>query len=109
MYLVKKINYIDGYKISLTFNDNKTKIVDVEPYLDKGIFLLLKDPDYFKMVRLSGNTIVWPNEADFCPDVLYEIGEDIPDQKKQRKRLQYVAEKKLEIKQGLNSCFFGMV
>lgn len=76
MHLVKKINYIDGYKISLTFNDNKTKIVDIEPYLDKGIFLPLRDPAYFNLVKLSGNTIVWPNEADFCPDVLYEIGED---------------------------------
>lgn len=73
MHLVKKINYIDGYKISLTFNDKKTKIVDIEPYLKRGVFLPLRDQDYFKKVRLSGNTIVWPNDADFCPDVLYEI------------------------------------
>lgn len=78
MHLVKKINYIDGYKISLTFNDHKTKVVDVEPYLDKGIFLDLRDPDFFNQVTVSGNTIVWPNEADFCPDVLYEIGESAP-------------------------------
>jgi Protein of unknown function (DUF2442) len=77
MHLVKKINYIDGYKISLTFNDKKTKLVDIEPYLDKGVFLPLRDPAYFNTVRLSGNTIVWPNEADFCHDVLYEIGKDV--------------------------------
>lgn len=76
MHLVKKINRIDGYKISLTFNDKKRKIVDLEPYLDKGIFLLLRDPEYFKKVKISGHTLVWPNEADFCPDVLYEIGEN---------------------------------
>lgn len=77
MHLVKKINYIDGYKISITFNDKTTKVVDIEPYLTKGVFLPLKDPDYFNMVKLSGNTLVWPNEADFCPDVLYEIGKEI--------------------------------
>lgn len=77
MHLVKKINYIDGYKISVTFDDKKTKIVDIEPYLDKGIFLALRDPDYFKLVKVSGNTIVWPNEADFCPDVLYKIGREV--------------------------------
>ena len=82
MHLVKKINYVDGYKISLTFNDRKTKIVDIEPYLDKGIFLALRDPEYFNKVTLSGNTIVWPNEADFCPDVLYEIGVELPEPKK---------------------------
>ena len=77
MHFVKKINYVDGYKISLTFNDKKTKIVDIEPYLDRGVFLPLRDPDYFNLVQLSGNTIVWPNEADFCPDVLYQIGKEV--------------------------------
>jgi len=86
MHLVKKINYIDGYKISLTFNDNKTKVVDIEPYLDKGIFLVLRDPDYFKMVKLIGHTIVWPNEADFCPDVLYEIGTMVSTKSKTQRR-----------------------
>jgi Protein of unknown function (DUF2442) len=87
IYLVRKINYIDGYKISLTFNDKKTKIVDIEPYLKKGVFLPLKDPDYFKLVRLSGHTIVWPNDADFCPDVLYEIGVDVSEKKKPAKKI----------------------
>jgi hypothetical protein len=77
MHFVKKINYIDGYKISLTFNDKKTKIVDVEPYLKKGVFLPLRDPEYFKKVKVRNDTITWPNEADFCPDVLYEIGKDV--------------------------------
>jgi len=84
MHLVKKINHIEGYKINFTFNDNKTKIVDLEPYLDKGVFLPLRDPDYFKMVKVSGHTLVWPNDADFCPDVLYEIGQDVKEQKKKR-------------------------
>jgi hypothetical protein len=76
MHFVKKINYIDGYKISLTFDDKKTKVIDIEPYLDKGIFLTLRDPDYFNLVKVKYDTIVWPNEADFCPDVLYEIGKE---------------------------------
>ena len=76
MHWVKSINHIDGYKISLTFNDKKTKIVDIEPYLDKGIFLALKDQEYFKRVKVIDDTIVWPNEADFCPDTLYDIGKE---------------------------------
>lgn len=78
MYLIKKINYVDGYKISLTFNNNETKLVDIEPYLDKGVFLPLRDINYFKKVKLSRHTIVWSNEADFCPDVLYKIGKEVP-------------------------------
>lgn len=81
MHFVKKINYIDGYKISLTFDDKKTKIVDLESYLDKGVFLPLRDPDYFNLVKVKYDTLVWPNEADFCPDTLYEIGKDTPNKK----------------------------
>lgn len=93
MHLVRKINYIEGYKISLTFNDRITKIVDIEPYLDKGIFLLLRNHEYFKKVSLSGSTIVWPNEADFCPDVLYEIGIDEVGIHKQSKKVSKVKAK----------------
>lgn len=100
MYLVKKINYIDGYKISLTFNNKKTKIVDIEPYLNKGVFLPLREPDYFKKVYLSGNTIVWPNEADFCPDVLYEIGieEEKPKKTAQKIRRRKKTSEKTQFK-----------
>lgn len=99
MHLIKKINYIDGFKISVTFDDKKTKIVDLESYLDKGIFLQLRDLDYFKLVKVKYDTLVWPNDADFCPDVLYEIGEDIKEKKEkknseQRKQISKAATKK---------------
>lgn len=81
MHFVKKINQIDGYKIYLTFDDNETKVVDLESYLDKGVFLPLRDPKYFNLVKVRYDTLVWPNQADFCPDVLYKIGKEIPKQK----------------------------
>jgi len=79
MHIVKKIVKITGYKITLTFENKKTKVVDLEAYLDEGIFLQLRDMDYFNQVQLNNEagTIVWPNEADFCPDVLYSIGKEV--------------------------------
>ncbi len=95
MHLVKRINGIEGYKINLTFNDRKTKVVDLEPYLDKGVFLPLRNPDYFKRVKISGNTLVWPNEADFCPDVLYEIGKNAKSAVKSTSHKRSMKERKL--------------
>ena len=93
MHLIKKINYIDGYKISLTFDDKQTKVVNLERYLDKGVFLPLKDPDYFQKVTLIDGTIVWPNEADFCADVLYDIGRKVKENKTQFSKHQQVYKK----------------
>lgn len=73
---VKKVLYLKGYKLLLTFYDRKQKVIDVEPFLKGEVFEPLKDIEYFKKVKIHKelHTIYWPNGADFCPDVLYEIG-----------------------------------
>lgn len=75
MHYVTEAEYLGGYRLRLTFEDNETKIVDLENYLEGGVFEPLKDPQYFKLVTLNRDidTIVWPNNADFSPDFLYEI------------------------------------
>ncbi len=42
---------------------------------------LLKDISYFKSFKVNRDidTVVWPNEADFSPEFLYEIGEAVSE------------------------------
>jgi hypothetical protein len=73
MYLsVNNVKVLDDYELELTFENNETKIFDVKPYLDTGLFTKLKDANYFKMVKISYDTIEWPNGIDMDPEVLYE-------------------------------------
>ena len=73
MYLaVKEVKPIDNYKLILTFENNEGKLFDMIPYLDKGIFQELKDENLFKAVKVSFDSIEWPNEADIDPETLYE-------------------------------------
>ena len=73
MYLaVKEVKPIDNYKLILTFENNEVKKFDMIPYLDKGIFQELKDENLFKAVKVSFDSIEWPNEADIDPETLYE-------------------------------------
>ena len=73
MYVsVNKVQALNDYKLELTFENNETKIFDVKPYLDTGLFKTLKDEKLFKRVTVSYDTIKWPNGVDLDPEVLYE-------------------------------------
>lgn len=77
MIWITGIEQLGGYRLLLTFNDGKRKQIDLEPHLVGEIFQPLRNPDYFRTVRLHPEfeTIVWDNGADFAPEFLYEIGQ----------------------------------
>lgn len=99
MKTVKAVEYIDGYRLKLIFDDKKAKIVDLTDVVKKGgnYFKPLQDIEFFKQVSLDDDeypsNIRWPNDADICPDVLYEMGKDVKKEPKkttktrQRKRV----------------------
>lgn len=84
LHTVKKVEYCEGYKLRLTFDDKITKMVDFEERLKnaKNMFLPLQEISYFKKVKTDGTTLFWPNGLDLCPDVLYQTGKDVPEPKK---------------------------
>lgn len=79
MHWIIDMSYIGGYKLKLKFENNEYKIVNLHPHLEGKIFEPLKNISYFKSVTLNRDidTVVWPNNADFSPDFLYEIGQPI--------------------------------
>lgn len=75
MHFVKRVEYVGGYELILTFEDDSIRRADLTNYLDGEIFEPLRDVDYFKTVRVNPDldTIVWDNGADYAPEFLYEI------------------------------------
>ena len=73
MVRVEDVTIVDDLRVELKFTDGITRVVDLSPYLKGPIFDELKqDPSLFQQVRFDQElgTIVWPNGADICPDVL---------------------------------------
>lgn len=68
------------YRLILTFSDKSRRIVDLEPLLEGSLFGELKSMEKFKQVYLDKEfgSIEWPNGADICPDLLYQMSEEIP-------------------------------
>ena len=82
MRWVIEASYLDGYKLKVRFDNGESKVVDLQPHIDGPIFEPLKDLDFFRSFYVNHDidTIVWPNNADFSPDFLYEIGQKVSEQ-----------------------------
>jgi hypothetical protein len=71
---VTEVRALGGHRLLLTFEGGESREVDISKLVPfEGIFEPLADEHYFRQVRVNPDvgTIVWPNGADLCPDVLY--------------------------------------
>ena len=65
------VKAIDNYKLIVTFSNKEKRIFDVKPYLEYKQFEKLKNPSFFKTVKIGGLSIEWGEGIDICPDELY--------------------------------------
>jgi len=81
MHYVTEASYVSDYKIKVRFEKGEVKVVDLAPYLDGPIFEPLKDISYFRSFTVNQgiDTVTWPNNADFSPEFLYEVGQSISE------------------------------
>jgi hypothetical protein len=78
---VTKVRPLGGTRLALTFAGGEVGEVDVAALTPlTGVFQPLTDPSFFSQVRVEPDlrTIVWPNGADICPDVLFAAATGLP-------------------------------
>jgi len=75
MIRVTGFELVGAYSLILSFNDGTSKRVNLRDWLYGPVFEPLRDPDVFAQVQIEddGETISWPNGADFAPEFLYEM------------------------------------
>ncbi len=69
---VKAVSFQKGYKLFIEFDNDECGILDMAPYLNFGIFSTIKDPEVFRQVRISFDTIEWCGGIDLDPKFVYE-------------------------------------
>ena len=62
----------EHHTLFIEFDNKECGILDMAPYLNFGVFSKIKDPDVFKTVRVSFDTIEWANGVDLDPEFVYE-------------------------------------
>jgi len=62
---------VNGFTVEMTLTTGEVIRRDLEPLMRGPIFDELRsDVDQFRRLRAEDGTIMWPNGADLCPDVL---------------------------------------
>jgi hypothetical protein len=68
---IREAEPLDEFRVHLILTDGRTIVRDLRPLLTGAVFdPIRKDPVLFREMRVEGGTVVWPNGADLCPDVL---------------------------------------
>lgn len=64
------VKVVDDHTLSLTLSDGRIVLRDCAALMRraKGVLLPLRDPKYFRRVRVVHGALTWPGEIDLCPD-----------------------------------------
>ncbi len=63
-------------QLLLEFENHEKRLFDISPYLNTGVFRLLRDVRLFQSAHIDGGTVAWPGGIDIAPETLY--AESVP-------------------------------
>ena len=97
IHAIKEIREVSPFYVILRFNTGEILKIDLEGHLrqwsqsPESTFRELLNPEYFTCVQLNREigTIYWKNGIDFCPDVLYSLGENTVETSEPEEILQF--------------------
>ena len=79
------VEYLDGYRVLVNFNDGFSGIVNLEGKLTGPVFRPLNEIEAFRQFKIEGHTVCWSNGADLAPEYLRGLaieisapGRDVP-------------------------------
>jgi len=71
------VHTLPDYQLDVAFTNGERRIFDVRPYLERGVFRLLKDAERFAYARIVAGSVEWPGEIDLSYDTLYVEGAEV--------------------------------
>lgn len=68
---VKRVIPGADYVLTVEFDNGESGSLDMKGVLDFGVFTRIRDPDAFRRVRVSFDTIAWDSGVDLDPEYVY--------------------------------------
>ena len=76
MIWINEAEYIEDYKIQVTFSNGDGGIIDLKEVIHndkRPVFRELIDTNRFRQFKVEHDTIVWKNGLDLAPEFLYSV------------------------------------
>ena len=68
---IREVVALENLRVRLTLSNETVVERDLSPMMIGPVFEpIRRDPGLFRQARVEGGTLVWPNGADLCPDVV---------------------------------------
>lgn len=74
---VSAVRALEDYELEINFDNGEVRRFDVKPYLNRGVFVRLRDAEAFRDVRAVAGSIEWGNGLDLSYDTVYIEGQPI--------------------------------
>jgi hypothetical protein len=68
---ITEVKPLEDWKLHLILENEEERIFDMKPYR-YGVFVPLKDPDYFQRLRIVNGSIFWPHNQKLHYGMLYK-------------------------------------
>lgn len=60
------------FSLELWFGTGDHRLFDARHYLDRGVFMRLRDMNLFNQAFVALGTVCWPGDLDIAPETLYD-------------------------------------
>ena len=67
---ITKVTPATDYSLELLFDNGQTRILDMKPFLDFGVFRQIKNTELFNSVHVAFDTIEWDCGVDLDPEFI---------------------------------------
>lgn len=67
---VTSVRALPEFRLLLGYDSGESRVFDVSPYLDRGFFTRLRDPQLFALARVEYGTVTWPGDLDIASETL---------------------------------------
>jgi hypothetical protein len=68
---VIRVEANEDFTLTVGFSTGENGTLDMKPYLDFGLFQVLRDPHIFRTARVAFDTVAWDGGIDLDPDFVY--------------------------------------